>query len=113
LPCTLRRTALREAAKSWALAEWQGTPALPQRSTLAATAGRRKACKFLVDLSAASPAENSSTAPALINVDTEAQRAAMFGEGGPGGAPVAFSGGKRGAQVRRSCQLSTADQPQS
>ena len=106
----MHRTALREAAKSWALAEWQGTPVLPQRTTLAATAGSRKACKFMVDLSAVSPAANGSAAAALSSAEIQAQRAAMFGEGGPGGAPVAFSGGKRGAQVRRSSHLSVAGQ---
>ena len=100
--CAVRRAALREAAKTWAFAEWQGTPGMRQRSALAATDGSRKTCKFMVDLAAASPSANGSTlsAGAAAN-DDNAQRAAMaFGEGGPGGAPVALTSGSRSNRVR-------------
>ena len=93
---------MRQAAKAWALTEWQGTSGLPQRSTLAATDGSRKICKFMVDLAAASPSPDGSAASSVGGADSDAaQRAAMaFGEGGPGGAPVAFTSGTRSARVR-------------
>ncbi len=98
----VRRAALREAAKTWAFAEWQGTPGMRQRSAVAATDGSRKTCKFMVDLAAASPSANASTLFTGAAADEDnAQRAAMaFGEGGPGGAPVALSSGSRSGRVR-------------